>query len=238
MQAGEGGAYGTADTEAPAAGSAASAPPQRLERIRIMKRFLLVFVCVAALLGLLAAPASAYYAPQEHTAYITSFVEPGVVDWVEWNGPGDPYGLAEKTGPIPYGYGVVVTREWFDTRLGATLIPLEEFHTMAISSSTGLWSSAITKAACGLRYWSPAYKTGDPFFPPETWARDWWVPLGKLPPGDYSGWVKELAPHAFPSWFDWDNWVLLPPLRPIMVQPADVDWTQDISFTVAPPVAP
>jgi hypothetical protein len=199
-----------------------------------MKRFLLVLFCVAALLCVVAAPASAYYAPRQHTAYITSFVEPDVVDWAEWNGPGDPFGLTEHVGPIPHGYSVVVTREWFDSRLGATLIPAEYFTTMAISRSTGCPRFAITKAACGLRYWSPAYKTGDPGLPAGTWARDWWVPLGKLPPGDYSGTVTQSAPHAFPSWFDLENWVLLPLRSPIMQQPADLNWTQEISFTVAP----
>jgi len=199
-----------------------------------MKRFLLVLVCVAAVLCVAAAPASAYYAPREHTAYITSFLEPGVVDWVEFADlQSSPFALTEQTGPIPHGYNVVVTREWFDTRLGATLIPAEYFTTMAISRSSGHPNFAITRAACGVRYWSPAYKTGDPDLPAGTWARDWWVPLGKLPPGTYSGTVTQFAPRAFPSWFDGENWTLLPLRSPIMQQPADWNWTQDISFTVA-----
>jgi hypothetical protein len=199
-----------------------------------MKRFLLAFVLAAALLGLFAVPASAYYAPRQHTAYITSFVQPGVVDWAEWNGPDDPFALTEQVGPIPHGYDVVITREWFDSRLGATLIPAEYFTTMQLSRSSDRPSFTISKAASGLRFWSPAYKTGDPDFPTGMWARDWWVPLGKLPPGDYSGTVTQFAPHTFPSWFDWTNWVLLPLRSPIMQQPADLNWTQDISFTVAP----
>jgi hypothetical protein len=199
-----------------------------------MKRLLLVLVLAVALTGLIAAPAWAYVNPQPNTAYITSFVEPGVVDWVEWNGPGDPFGLTEQVGPIPHGYKVVVTREWFDSRLGATLIPAEYFTTMEVSRSTGCPSFAVTRAACGLRFWSPAYKTGDPDFPTGMWARDWWVPLGKLPPGDYSGSVTQFAPRAFPTWIDWENGVLLPLRSPIVQQPADLNWTQDISFTVAP----
>jgi hypothetical protein len=205
-----------------------------------MKRFLLVLACAAALLGLLAAPASAWYAPQQHTAYITSYVpytDDGVTySWAEWAGPSDPYGIIDRSGPIPHGYNVVVTREWFDSRLGATLIPAEYFTAMAVSRSSGCWSFAITKAACGLRYWSPAYEFGDEAggFPVGTWARDWWVPLGKLRPGTYSGWVTQFAPRAFPSWFDWENWTLLPLSSPIMQQPADLGWTQDVSFTVAP----
>jgi hypothetical protein len=201
-----------------------------------MKRFLLVLVLTVALLGVLAVPASAYYAPQQRTAYITSYVpytDAGVTySWVEWAGPSDPYTIIDRSGPIPHGYKVVVTREWFDSRLGATLIPAEYFTTMSISRSTGCPSFKITKAACGLRYWSPAYKTGDPGVPVGTWARDWWVPLGKLPPGDYSGTVTQFAPRAFPSWFDWDNWALLPLCSPIMQQPADLNWPQEVSFTV------
>ena len=204
-----------------------------------MKRFLLVLACAAALLGLLAAPASAWYAPQRHTAYITSYVpytDAGVTyDWAEWAGPSDPYGIIDRSGPIPSGYKVVVTREWFDSRLGATLIPAEYFNTMAVSRSSGCWSFAITEAACGVRYWSPAYEFGDDF-PVGTWARDWWVPLGRLAPGHYSGWVTQFAPRAIPSWMDWDNWVIRPPRHPVWLQPVsdELNWTQDISFTVSP----
>ena len=49
--------------------------------------------------------------------------------------------------------------------------------------------------------------------------------------GNYSGTVTQSAPYAFPSWFDWETWTLLPLRSPIMQQPADLDWTQDISFT-------
>jgi hypothetical protein len=203
-----------------------------------MKRLLLVFVFAFALLGLLATPAFAFYASQEKTAYITSFVpydENGVrvADWISWNGGND---VAYHVGPIPHGWNVVVTREWFDARLGATLIPAEYFNTMAISGTSDgspCFSFAITKAACGLRYWSPAYKL-DPAGDPQLWARDWWVPLGKLPPGDYSGWVTQFAPHAFPTWMDQyaETAEYLPLLHPIWLQPVDWNWTQDISFTM------
>ena len=127
---------------------------------------------------------------------------------------------------------MVVAREWFDTRLGATLIPSEYFTTMAISRSSGHPSFAITKAACGVRYWSPAYNRVTRTSP---WAR------GHATGGcrsasatrNHSGTVTQSAPRAFPSWFDWENWTLLPLRSPIMQQPADLDWTQDVSFTVA-----
>jgi hypothetical protein len=203
-----------------------------------MKRFVFVVVLVAACLLVFAAPASAYYAPQEKTAYITSFVpytDAGTTySWVEWAGPSSPFDFNGRSGPIPHGYNAVVTREWFDNRLGATLIPVEYFNTLSISRSSGRPRLAITTAWRGLPYWSPTYLTGDPGFPDKTWARDWWVPLGKLPAGSYGGWVTQFAPRAFPSWFDFDNWALLPLRSPILNQPADVNWTQDISFTVAP----
>lgn len=209
-----------------------------------MKKLLLVFVFAAALLGLLAAPAWAFYAPQQKTAYITSYVpytDAGVTySWAEWAGPSDPYNIIDRSGSIPHGYKVVVTREWFDSQLGATLIPYEYFNTMRISRSHGHWSFAIAKAARGLRYWSPAYEFGGDF-PVGTWARDWWVPLGKLSPGDYSGWVTQSAPLAFVSWLDWGDEEAVPPIppsirpldQPIVQQPADLNWTQQVSFTVA-----
>jgi len=211
-----------------------------------MKRFLLAFVFAAALLGLFAAPASAYLAPQQHTAYITSYVpytDAGVTyRWAEWAGPSDPYNIIDRSGSIPHGYKVVVTREWFDSQLGATLIPHEYFNTMRIKRLHGGWSFAIKKAARGLRYWSRAYKFGGEAagWPAGTWARDWWVPLGKLPRGHYRGWVTQFAPLAFVSWMDWGTDETPPSIRPldqpIVNQPADLNWTQHVSFTVAPPV--
>ena len=241
------GAYGALEEVAHAVGWLACALTVPSERIRAMKRMLLVLALAVALLGVLAAPAWAYVNPQPNTAYITSFVEPG--QWCEWAGPLDPFNVIvhpiDENDPlalIPHGWNVVVTREWFDTRLGATLIPLEYFNTLAISRSTGGWRFAITKAACGVRYWSRAYRTGDPGLPSWVWARDWWVPLGKLPPGDYSGTVTQFAPHAIPSWVDWGDDTADPPipphtlplLHPIWLQPVsdDLNWTQRISFTV------
>jgi hypothetical protein len=200
-----------------------------------MKRLLLVVVLVAACLLLFAAPASAWYAqPQTSTAYITSFVGPG--QWVEWTNLNDPFGFEVRDYPIPHGCDVVVTREWTDTRLGATLIPAEYFSTMAIHGyrpdGSPCFSFPITKAACGLRYWSPAYRFGDPFAS-WVWWRDWWVHLGPLDTGTYSGTVTQFAPHAFPTWLD-DKMNVLPLFKPKMVRPSDpyVNWTQGISFTV------
>ncbi|MCX6363525.1 MAG: hypothetical protein NTW58_05040 [Actinobacteria bacterium] len=198
-----------------------------------MKKLPLVVVLVAACLLLFAAPASAWYVqPQTSTAYITSFVGPG--QWVEWTDLNDPFGWEVRDCPIPHGYDVVVTREWSDTRPGATLIPAEYFTTMAIHgqrSDGSYFSFTITKAACGLRYWSPAYRFGDPF---ESWVwwRDWWVHLGPLGKGTYSGTVTQFAPHAFPTWMDQDTGEIQPLFQPIMLQPADCNWVQDISFTV------
>jgi hypothetical protein len=194
-----------------------------------MKKLLLVVVLVAACLAMFAAPASAFYAPQQNTAYIPHWMQGA--GWLEW-APDNPYGIIEHYGePIPNGMNVVVTVEWFDSRLGATLIPAEWFHTMAISSSNGT-RFAITKAACGLRYWSPAYRWADPNDDPLLWARDWWVPLGKLHPGDYTGWIRGVVPRAFPTWIDQDTGAWRPLCSPYKFQPEDV--TENISFTVAP----
>jgi hypothetical protein len=54
-----GGAYGAAEKEAHPGGRPAGAAPVRHERTRAMKRLMLVLVLIAALLGVLAAPASA-----------------------------------------------------------------------------------------------------------------------------------------------------------------------------------
>ena len=113
-----------------------------------MKRLLLVVVLVAACLLLFAAPASAsFYNPQTDTAYIPhwsggiddtgfGFSLDGTVD------PSDPYaGLMDNYGPISHDTNVVVTAEWFDTRLGATLVPAKWFHSFKIIGSALLQDS-------------------------------------------------------------------------------------------------
>ena len=150
--------------------------------------------------------------------------------WFSWDGTStDAAYVIEHSGPIPYGMNVVVTAEWMDTRLGATLAPVDWLHTMTLS---GPKSFAIKNAACSLRYWSPAYRFVDPGFPPGAWARDWWVPLGVLPPGDYTVTVREFVPRAFPSWVDWDANALLPLFSPVMIPKEDVTGPT-ISFSVA-----
>jgi hypothetical protein len=213
-----------------------------------MKKLLLVLVLAAACLLLFAAPASAmFYNPQLNTAYVTHWG--GGDHWLEWvPTQDDPWNLVgHEDGLIPHGMNVVITAEWFDTRLGATLIPAEWFHTMAISKSKAdgrpSFSFTIKDPAGGLRYWSPAYPL-DPtgvFDPDRTWewARDWWVPLGKLPAGHYSGWVRNIVPHAFPTWEEQDDdyGYRLPLGSPLIVQPSYFydHWfpaQEDISFTV------
>jgi hypothetical protein len=208
-----------------------------------MKRLLIVVVLVAACLLLFAAPASAWYAyPQTPGAYITSFLDENSNQWTYLSDPEDPFSFVVRDDPIPQGYDVVVTREWFDTRLGATLIPAEYFSTMAIykdGSTAPIF--AITKAVAGLRYFSPAYRFGDPL-DGRVWARDWWVHLGQLPPGEYTGWVTQFAPRAVPLWIPvWDaapeDLVVKPLCHPDMLPPSELNWTQEISFTVAEPDA-
>lgn len=256
----EGGAYGADENRALAAVDVANARLIPLERIRAMrmKRLLLVVVLVTACLLLFAAPASAiFYNSQQHTAYVTHWGGGDV--WMEWvptaSDPNNIVGhwatydddgnVIAPPDPIPHDYNVVITAEWFDTRLGATLIPAEWFHTMAISKTDGppCFRFAIKTAAGGLRYWSPAYQF-DPtgiFDPNRTWewARDWWVPLGKLPAGHYSGWVTNIVPRAFPTWEDQttDAGDRLPLCSPFIITPSYFydnifPAKEDISFTV------
>jgi hypothetical protein len=117
-------AYGTADTEAIIAGSAASAPSGGLERMRTMKRLLLVALLVAVLLGVLAAPALATtpatdFRLPEMTAYIFAY---GDGSWVEVKDVADPFSvvwhwaiwnddytaIVKPADPIPANYDVVM----------------------------------------------------------------------------------------------------------------------------------
>ena len=169
-----------------------------------MKRLPLVVVLVVACLLLFAAPASADfpYAPQTNTAYIPHWS--GGIDhgfWLSFVG-GE---AVENDGPINHDMNVVVTAEWFDTRLGATLVPAEWFHSLRV---TGPKCFTISLARSP-RYWSPAYQI-DPVNDARQWARDWWVPLGKLPPGHYTISVREFVPHAFPTWQDPETGAYLP----------------------------
>ena len=52
-----------------------------------------------------------------------------------------------------------------------------------------------------VRYWSPPYEW-DAAQMPGVWARDWWLPLGKLGKGTYTGWVRERVIAKFPTWLD------------------------------------
>lgn len=185
-----------------------------------MKRFILIIVLVTAALALSAAPALAWYAPQPQTAYIDYWSVPH--GWLEWNGPGDPYGATIRRGAIPRGWDVVVATSWADSRRGAEMAPANMQHGLTVAKQGGGWQLRVRLP--GSSFWSPVYAWGPSL--PGAWARDWWVPLGKLAPGDYSGTVRDVAPRAFPTWLDEEGFVTEPIIMPAW------DETIPISFTV------
>lgn len=175
-----------------------------MKRLSILT--LLALVCLAAV----AAPASAWYAPEEHTAYIDIAGTP--TGWIEWAGPGDPSGvIVHQDDPIPYDWEVVVVTTWRDAESGARLAPLVFDYTAAFKRSQGPWGFRILNQERAQRCWSPAYQC-DPALEPQVWARDWCVRLGQLPRGGYTGWIKECVPSAFPTWMDQTGAVLAAPV--------------------------
>lgn len=169
-----------------------------------MRRFLLILVLVLVVTAVVAGPASAWYAPKAHTAYVTIFLKTG---WDEWAGPSDPLNMISHTGAIPHGWKVVMKMSWADSETGARLAPLLFDRTLAFSKVKGSWSLKVLKPQKAVRFWSPAYEY-DAATRPGVWARDWWVPLGRLAKGRYKGWVREQVVSEFPMWLD-DNWNVL-----------------------------
>jgi hypothetical protein len=201
-----------------------------------MKRLLLLLALTIVVFALGASPAYAWLAPQHDTAYISPYSNP--VGWVEWVGnSNNPFATVDHTDAIPHGWNVVVAVTWADLRLGATLVPCEVFHTLSIAHTTGCPTYKLPTAASALRYWSRPYQW-DSSADPKVWARDWWVPLGKMPAGDYTGLVREWAPRAFPTWIDPVTGADLDLAHPYILAPYDTNndpdnppWT--VSFTVA-----
>lgn len=166
-----------------------------------MKRLLLlVFIAVLAL-GAFAAPAWAWYAPQEKTAYIDGFTPVG---WVQWKAD-DPYNVTFRDDPIPRGWPVFAATTWYDfNRPAVTMAPLWVFNSFAFSREGGCATKSVLGCA-GVRLWSPVYAMGEQ--QPGAFARDWWVPIGRagsksLPSGHYTGWFREVVPRAIPTWTD------------------------------------
>jgi hypothetical protein len=160
-----------------------------------MKRSLLLLVLVLLVLGVAAAPALAWNNVQPNTAYITTFSG----GWDSWNGPADPYGTTHHTEAIPHSYKIVVGLTWQDSQTGARLAPVALLHTFAFHKVNGTWSKTVTDPLRAVRYWDDAY-VWDSVKYPGVWAIDWWVPLGKLAPGTYKGWVREQAISEYPTW--------------------------------------
>jgi hypothetical protein len=177
-----------------------------------MKRLLLLLALVVVVLGLIAAPAYAFYAPQHETAYIDAYFQPR--GWVELVGP--DYRLVVHVGaPIPRDWPVVVAISWLDARPGAEQIPAHEHDLFTFTRTTGGPKYSVDTLAESRKYWSPIY-LWDPVNLPGIYARDWWVPLGTLPPGTYTGAYHTWADEPFPTWTDEDlNLLEAPVLYPV-----------------------
>jgi len=163
-----------------------------------MKRLAVLVLLTGIVLAASAAPAWAWYAPKQKTAYVTLSKAKG---WVEWAGPSNPLNMIQHKDAIPRGYRVVAGMTWLDSEVGAKIAPAVLRETLSFKKKGGGWSFAITDPAKTVKYWSPAYQW-DPATLPGVWALDWWVPLGKLKPGTYTGWMKDQALGPVPSWLD------------------------------------
>ena len=188
-----------------------------------MKRLLLVLVLCLLALGVVAAPALAYYAPKAHTAYVKPFQKSG---WNEWAGPGDALTMIAHTGAIPHGWNIVMGYTWLDSETGAKLAPIVFQNTFSFSQVKGTWSKKVLKSQQAVRFWSPAYSWGAASLP-GAYGSDWWVPLGRLAKGTYKGWVKQQVVSAYPAWMEPNGSIVT---DPIWSAAYSVNWPR--SFTV------
>jgi hypothetical protein len=186
-----------------------------------MKRLVLLLALSLLILGAVAGPAVAWYDVKPHTAYVTTYQAKG---WDEWTGPG-PFDTTHHKGAIPHGYKVVLGMTWIDSELGAKLAPVEFLHTFALIKVGGAWSRGVLDPGKTVRYWSPAYEW-DAAAEPGLWAEDWWVPLGKLAKGTYTGWARERVLSSYPTWTDESGLVT----DPIWLDKFDTTWKH--TFTV------
>jgi hypothetical protein len=175
-----------------------------------MKGLLIVILVVVAWPAALAAPAAAWYAPAERTAYID--LTGGPTGWIEWAGRDDPSGMiVHKKDPIPHDWEVVVATCRLDAEPGVRLAPLVFCYTAAFKRTHGPWGFRLLSPERALKCWSPAYQR-DPATAPRVWARDWSVRLGQLPSGGYTGWIKACVSSAFPTWMDENGTILDEPV--------------------------
>jgi hypothetical protein len=174
---------------------------------RAVKRLLLLLAACLVVIGVIAGPAGAYYNPKPNTAYVFVFDNRG---WDEWVGPG-PTDTMHHTGAIPRGFRVALGTMWADGQFGARLAPAEFLHTYSLQRAQGGWARRALDPGRTVRYWSPVYQP-DASQMPGVWARDWWVPLGNLATGSYTGWVRERTVAAYPTWIDENGNVLSDPV--------------------------
>lgn len=175
-----------------------------------MKGLLIVIVVVAAWAAAFAAPAGAWQAPAQRTAYIDVAGAPA--GWVEWAGPDDPLGtIVHGKDAIPHDWEVVVVASRLDGEPGARLAPLVFCYTAAFKRNHGPWGYRLLSHERALKCWGAAYQA-DPATESRVWARDWCVRLGQLPRGGYTGYVKACVSSPFPTWMDENGTVLDEPV--------------------------
>jgi len=177
-----------------------------------MKRLLLAFLIVAALLGVLAAPAFAELRPSVKTAYLV----PKLGVWLEVKGD---VNIPVKYGhpvnfPIPANYDVIIDVPWRGITLGLVqTVPLALTYEVSIPAAgldmsqdqaMAYWSGAVLWD----EYWSTLLAAAIPAFNPsigaQAYANHWWgavtgdssfatnlTPDKKLPQGSYTGLLTE-----------------------------------------------
>ena len=206
-----------------------------------MKRLLLFAVLVAACVGLLAAPAFAYYQPaQPENAYVLpfGFVGDDGILYTYWTDL-DPISGEEvwhdSTEAIPKEATVWLAMTLVSPIRGTVRnFPQTDLYALSLSGPEGYaWSIS---GAASRAVWSPIYLYGvmPAFNKAEAtyWARDWWQKLGVLSSGVYTGTTTERVTRLITdSSFMGDEWAKHAQQRPYKLPPGTYQY--DFSFTVA-----
>jgi opacity protein-like surface antigen len=203
-----------------------------------MKRLLLVCVLAVALLALLAAPALAWQPPetmQPGNAYVGVMSEVFGNYWYDLDASGTPV-FHDGTEAIPSGDHVWLSFGWGSPIRGTIQnFPSHGLYGLEVSGPEG-YSWSISQAA-SKQQWSVLYNGGPgPAFNKASttiWVRDWYVDLGVLGVGTYSGKTTETYTRPVTdSSFMYDPWVKHEQQRPIKVPPGTNHYT--FAFTMGP----
>lgn len=207
-----------------------------------MKRLLLFAVLAIACLGLLAAPALAWYQPmQPGNAYVFPFGtmgDDGIVYsfWGELDSVSGEEVWHDQTEAIPKGDAVWLMFGWVSpTRGTVQTLPRIDRYAFSVSGPEG-YSFSISGAA-SRAVWSPVYLwgVGPAFNKAEApyWGRDWWRKLGVLSSGVYTGTASETVTRTITDTaFMGEEWAKHAQQRPSKYPPGTYQY-DDFSFTVA-----